>query len=102
MFHLLGAESMEEALFTGYVRQVRARHPDAALPALYMADGLLADADRMRKNIGDEVFFAGLNGGDDVSADRGRGCSGPMSGGVAEVLRRLRRRHQGRSCGRSW
>jgi len=69
-FHLLGAESMEEALFTGYVRQVSARHPGAPLPALYMADGLLADADRMRNNVGDEVFFAGLNGGEAASADR--------------------------------
>jgi hypothetical protein len=69
-FHLLGAESMEEALFKGYVRQISARHPGAPLPALYLADGLLADADLMRKNVGDEVFFAGLNGGRTAPADR--------------------------------
>src|SRR5581483_1360569 len=69
-FHLLAAKSMEAALFGGYVRQVRALHPEAALPALYMADGLLADADRMRARVGDEGFFSGLNGGGDKEADR--------------------------------
>jgi hypothetical protein len=69
-FHLLGAESMEESLLSGYVRQVSARHPDAPLPAVYMADGLLADADRMRGNVGDERFFAGLNGGEATEADQ--------------------------------
>jgi len=62
-FHLLAAKSMEAALFGGYVRQVSALHPDAPLPALYVADGLLADADRMRARVGDEGFFAGLNSG---------------------------------------
>jgi hypothetical protein len=69
-FHLLAAKSMEAALFGGYVRQISALHPDAPLPALYMADGLLADADRMRARVGDEGFFAGLNGGGDKKADR--------------------------------
>jgi len=69
-FHLLAAKSMEAALFGGYVRQISTLHPDAPLPALYMADGLLADADRMRVRVGDEGFFAGLNGGGDKQADR--------------------------------
>jgi hypothetical protein len=69
-FHLLAAESMEAALFSGYVRQVRALHPDAALPALYISDALLADADRMRARVGDEGFFAGLNGGGEKTADQ--------------------------------
>jgi hypothetical protein len=69
-FHLLAAKSMEAALFGGYVRQISALHPDAPLPALYMADGLLADADRMRARVGDGGFFAGLNGDGDKKADR--------------------------------
>ena len=69
-FHLLAAESMEEALFSGYVRQVRVLHPGAPLPALYMADALLADADRMRARVGDDGFFAGLNGGAEKRADQ--------------------------------
>lgn len=62
-FHLLGAESMEQALFDGYLRQIRQLHPDAPLPAVHQSDGVLADADRMRARDGDEQFFAGLNDG---------------------------------------
>jgi hypothetical protein len=69
-FHLLAAKSMEAALFGGYVRQISALHPDAPLPALYMADGLLADADRMRARVSDEGFFSGLNGGGEKKADQ--------------------------------
>ncbi|PRY37177.1 hypothetical protein LY71_12442 [Geodermatophilus tzadiensis] len=62
-FHLLGAESMEKALFDGYLRQIRALHPGAPLPAIHQSDALLADAERQRGLLGDEQFFAGLNGG---------------------------------------
>jgi hypothetical protein len=61
-FHLLGAESMEQALFDGYLRQIRQLHPGAPLPAIHQSDGVLVDAERMRKQIGDDQFFAGLNG----------------------------------------
>jgi hypothetical protein len=69
-FHLLAAESMEQALFNGYVRQVRVLHPEAPLPALYVSDMLLGDADRMRTRVGDDGFFAGLNGDGEKTADQ--------------------------------
>jgi hypothetical protein len=75
-FHLLAAESMEEALFSGYVRQVRVLDPGAPLPALYMADALLTDADRMRARVGDDGFFAGLNGGVEKKRDQWSGLLG--------------------------
>jgi hypothetical protein len=62
-YHLLGAGSMEEALFGGYLRQIRQRHPHAPLPALHQSDGILADAERLRASHGDERFFTELNGG---------------------------------------
>ncbi len=62
-FHLIGAESLEQALFDGYIRQVTRRHPTALLPALHHSDAILADAERMRVRDGDERFLAGLNGG---------------------------------------
>ena len=34
-FHLLGAESLEQALFSGYIRQIAHLHPDATLPAVH-------------------------------------------------------------------
>jgi hypothetical protein len=76
-FHLLGAKSMEEALFSSYIRQVRERHPGAPLPALHMSDGLLADAERMRQRDGDERFLAGINGGNPgAPADQWSGLLG--------------------------
>lgn len=64
-FHLIGADSLEQALFDGYIRQVRALHPDAMLPAVHESDALLLDAERMRSTVGDDAFFRGLNGGED-------------------------------------
>src|ERR1035441_1422881 len=62
-FHLIGAESLAQALFSGFIRQIRRLHPGAVLPALHQSDGILADAERLRARDGDERFFAGLNGG---------------------------------------
>lgn len=66
-FHLLGAESMEAAILGGYIRQIQQLHPGAPLPAVHHSDGVLADADNRRRAVGDEQFFADLNG-DDASA----------------------------------
>ena len=43
-FHLIGAESLEQALFLGYIRQVARLHPEAPLPALHESDAILRDA----------------------------------------------------------
>jgi hypothetical protein len=61
-FHLLGAKTMEEALFQGYIRQIGQRNPRAPLPAVHKSDALLEDAERLRGQLGDAPFFAGLNG----------------------------------------
>ena len=85
-FRLLGAESMEEALFRGYLRQVRELHPDAPLPALHQSDGILADAERLRARDGDERFLAGLNGTPDGGGPLpgpGRGAAVHRAGGRA-------------------
>ncbi|MEX5296111.1 DUF6079 family protein [Kocuria sp. CPCC 205268] len=66
-FHFLDASSMEEALFDGYVEQVRTLHPKAPLPAFYRTDDLLRDAEGLRASMGDAAFFAGLGG--DAPAD---------------------------------
>ena len=62
-FHLIGAESLEQALFLGYIRQIARLHPGAPLPALHESDAILRDGERQRTRDGDERFFAGLNGG---------------------------------------
>lgn len=68
-FHLLGAESMEAALFAGYIRQIRELHPGAPLPAVHRSDDLLKDAENLRAQMGDDAFFRGLNGADDGPGD---------------------------------
>jgi hypothetical protein len=73
-YHLIGAESLEQALFDGYLRQVEQRHPGAPLPALHHSDAIFADAERLRERDGDERFFADLNGGP------GGGNDDPWSG----------------------
>ena len=61
-YHLLGANTLEEAIFRGYVDQIRERHPGAPLPAVHTSDQLLVDAENRRAQVGDEEFFRGLNG----------------------------------------
>ena len=60
-YHLLGAESFEQALFTGYLNTVRAKHPNRPLPVLHASDGLFADAQQYRQRLGDKEFFAAIN-----------------------------------------
>ncbi|MBG0825176.1 phage resistance protein [Planomonospora sp. ID91781] len=59
-YHLVGVETLEEAVLGGYVEQIRRLHPEADLPEVHSTDGLFADADNLRARLGDEVFFAGL------------------------------------------
>lgn len=61
-YHLLGARSLEQAVLGGYVEQIRRLHPDAPLPAVHVSDALLADAEGLRAQIGDEEFLSRLGG----------------------------------------
>lgn len=63
-FHFVGRSSMEQEILGGYVSHVRRLHPDAALPAVYVADGILDDARTKRADLGDEVFFRVLSEGE--------------------------------------
>ena len=67
-FHLLGAESLEKAIFDGYLRQIGQLHPGCVLPAVHHSDGVLANAQDLRASLGDGPFFAKLNGGSDAAA----------------------------------
>ncbi|WGJ87755.1 phage resistance protein [Gordonia sp. SMJS1] len=62
-YHLLGAKSLEEAVFRGYLRQIARLHPEAHLPAIHVTDTLIEDAERLRGQIGDAAFLAGLSEG---------------------------------------
>ncbi|MGA2528896.1 MAG: phage resistance protein [Acidimicrobiales bacterium] len=63
-YQAVGASSLEQIVLGGYVEYVRALHPDSPLPAVYVADGILADARIKRVELGDETFFRLLSEGD--------------------------------------
>jgi hypothetical protein len=60
-FHFLDADSIEQCVLGGYVAQIGAMHPDAPLAGVHQSDALIADAEALRSNMGDDAFFAGLN-----------------------------------------
>ncbi len=63
-FHFVGKASMEQEVLGGYVDHIRNLHPDAPLPAVYVADGILEEAQNKRRDQGDEVFFRILSEGE--------------------------------------
>jgi hypothetical protein len=67
-YHLIGARSMESAILGHYVEHVRALHPDAPLPGVFLSERLFDDARRLRQTMGDETFFRSLESGRPASA----------------------------------
>ncbi len=61
-FHMIGAHSLEEKIFSSYVAFVQAEHPDATIPGLFADEKIFEDAQRLLENLGDEKFFAALGG----------------------------------------
>lgn len=74
-YQAVGANSFEQIVLGGYVEHIRRLHPDAPLPSVYVADGILDDARTKRVELGDEVFFRLLSEGDtaDEWGDYGAG-----------------------------
>ena len=61
-YHMLDAQSVEQAILEGYLRQVTALHPEAPVPPVHRSDAMLADAARLRDSMGDDTFFETLRG----------------------------------------
>ena len=74
-YQAVGADSIEQIVLGGYVTHMRELHPNAPLPAVYVADGVLDDSRTKRTQLGDEVFFRILSEGDtaDEWGDYGAG-----------------------------
>ncbi|MDG3016742.1 DUF6079 family protein [Speluncibacter jeojiensis] len=70
-FHFLDSATIESALFSQYLRQIAALHPDTLPPVLHSAGGLFADADNRRAEVGDDKFFAALNSTGSAAASTG-------------------------------
>lgn len=65
-FHMVDRASLESAIFTEYLSCVRARHPEAPVPALFGDDKLFAMAAEQMTELGEAKFFAPLNEGTDA------------------------------------
>jgi hypothetical protein len=63
-YHFVGKSSMEQEILGGYVEYIRKLHPDAPLPAVYVADGILDDARTKREELGEDLFFQILSEGE--------------------------------------
>ncbi|OBJ70979.1 DUF6079 family protein [Mycobacterium sp. 1274756.6] len=70
-YHLLGAKSLEQAILSGYVDQIKRLHPEAQLPAVHVSDALLDDAENWRARMGDDEFLAGLGAGSGAGSGAG-------------------------------
>jgi len=62
-YHMIGAHDMESGILGGYVDYIRAHHPAAPIPGVYLAEGMFHDAQQLRETMGDDAFFARLNEG---------------------------------------
>jgi hypothetical protein len=70
-FHMIGAESVENAVLGGYAEYVRRVHPEARVPGFYLGERLFEDARIEREHYGDEAFFARLNRRPDAETEWG-------------------------------
>ena len=80
-YHFIGANSVEEALFDGYQKTVRARHPDEPAPVLHRSDALWENADLFRKRLGDAEFFAPFGGDSRLGPTQRRAHAGEVRRG---------------------
>lgn len=60
-YHMTGAINMESAILGQYAAHVARLYPGVGLPGVYLSEGLLTDALKLRQRMGDEVFFSELN-----------------------------------------
>ena len=74
-YHLIGATSLEDAMFSGFARRIAQVDPDATPPMLHKSDRLFEDAAAMRQ--GNEAdFFSRLNAGRNSGAGWGAYADG--------------------------
>jgi len=75
-FHMIGATSLEQAIFDGYLAHVQAQHPGAPVPALFADEELFENAAKFCEKLGDAEFFAALNPAGAAAAALGLGPYG--------------------------
>jgi hypothetical protein len=62
-FHMIGADSIESAVFLKYLGFVEEHHPDATIPGLFADEELFENAASLLETVGDEAFFGKMSSG---------------------------------------
>lgn len=68
-YHMIGARDLESAILGQYADHVGRLHPDAPLPGFYLSETLFKDAEGLRAQLGDDLFFDKLNEGKESGGD---------------------------------
>lgn len=76
-YHMIGAATLEDRIFEGYVDWVAEHHFNAPIPPVFRSKAILENAAGLREKMKDEAFFAALNQGQ----DGGDGRWGALTGG---------------------
>ena len=79
-FHFLGADSIEDTLFSGYLQHLERLHPESVPPVLHKAESLFDNAEDMRAEVGDDRFFARL--AEATTGPEGASSSSSTTGGL--------------------
>jgi hypothetical protein len=74
--HMIGAETMEQRIFGGYLAHLERVAPGASPPAVFADGPILEQAALLRANERDERFFATLNTAEGAQANAGWGSLG--------------------------
>lgn len=96
-YHLLGAKNLESAILGGYADFIGRTQPTAPTPSVFLAEGLLANAEQTREAMGDAKFFEMLNKG--KSSGGGWG-SLSASWDAVSYTEALKSAHNSESCRR--
>ena len=97
-YHLLGAKNLESSILGGYADYIARTHKDAPTPSVFLAEGLLANAEQQREALGDAKFFEMLNKG--VSGGSGGWGNISAAWNAVSYTEALKSPHNSEACRR--
>lgn len=62
-YHMMNSRNLESRILGDYADYMGRTHPDAPTPSVFLAEGILENAEQLRLDMGDEKFFGKLNRG---------------------------------------
>src|SRR5690606_22038085 len=59
--HMLGKDSLEDAIYPAYLEHIARHHPDAPIPAIFADEALFTDAITLMDRMGEAAFVGAMN-----------------------------------------